>query len=234
MAEQTTQSNLQISWKAILAGVFIAALILFFLFRSVFCFYTFEAPLVPWISGITGVLVVLLSSLFKTLDGKALKSLANLLMSLLVTLAVVILITPLAAPQLDKNFCVADFETLVELIELEGEAVLHKDMNVIKRIYTSESVIARADTNEVWPAYIYYSKKFTEEDHCMVSHADYTVTEYTNEQVKITTSSMGSYGLPGKGCNMTYKNPPGADQWTFQKINGEWKIISLEFNLHQK
>ncbi|MFT3892765.1 MAG: hypothetical protein QM730_14130 [Anaerolineales bacterium] len=49
----------------------------------------------------------------------------------------------------------------------------------------------------------------------------------------MTTSSQGTWGLQGQGCTFSYNNPAGSDEWTFDKINGEWKISNLEFNRRQ-
>jgi len=136
----------------------------------------------------------------------------------------------LVTVDLTRNYCVRDFEKLKALIELEGQAVINKDINIIHDIYSAGAVISREDTNEEYLANNYYSSKFIEENHCSVDHSDYLVTDFSRSQVTITTSSMGTYGFKGEECAQAYSNPPGSDLWVFRKTDEQWKIVHFEFN----
>ncbi|MEP7134807.1 MAG: hypothetical protein ABI904_07720 [Chloroflexota bacterium] len=149
----------------------------------------------------------------------------------LVAATLVMLFTTFLTPDLTKNYCVHDFDRLKTLIEMEGKAVIAKNIDTIHNIFTADAVISNHRTDEAFQAYTYYSQKFVKEEHCAVTHADFLVTEYSREQVTITTSSMGNYGLSGAGCDKAYSNPPGSDEWVFRKQDGIWKIVRFEINL---
>jgi hypothetical protein len=218
-----------LSWRTIGTGAILGSVLLWISFRHLYCFYTFQFPAASVITFIVGVLSGILGNVLKSLQAKLLRTLTYILMWLLVTLAVMMIVIPFFT-QLNKNFCVPDLPILINMIEQEGKAVIAKDMSTIRSIYDPSAVIARADTSEFWQAYNYYSLKFAREDHCTVSHSDYLVQDFSTDQVRLTTSSRGTYGEEGQGCTKAYANPPGSDEWTFQKISGEWKIVYFEFN----
>ena len=179
---------------------------------------------------VASILIGLISNQVKRIETELTKRATYVLIGGLFVATLVMLATFFAV-NLTKNYCVKDFDKLKTMIEMEGQAVINKDINSIHNIYSADAVISRQDTNEVFQAYIYYSQKFAEEDHCNVNHSDYLVTDYSSDQVTLTTSSMGSYGLHGgAGCTIAYANPPGSDLWVFRKIGNEWKIVHFEFN----
>jgi len=217
-------------WKYILAGALVGGIIISLVFRSFFCLYTFQVPSATLLFTVASILIGLISNQLKRIETALTKQVAYVLIGGLFIATLVMLVTFFTV-NLTRNYCVKDFDKLKTMIEMEGEAVVNKDINIIHNIYSADAVISRQDTNEVFQAYIYYSQKFTKEDHCDVNHSDYSVTDYSRDQVTITTSSMGSYGLQGgEGCTIAYANPPGSDLWVFRKIDGEWKIVHFEFN----
>jgi len=229
MTGQSVQPTWWNSWKLGFGGSVVAGLLLLFLFRPLFCFYTFQFPSASVVTVVSGIVSGILASALKTLEVKFVRPLAYILMGLLITLALAMLIIPFFT-QLNMNYCVPDLPVFVDMIEQEEEAVIARDMSAIHSIYDPSAVVARADTLEYWQAYTYYSQKFAREEHCSVKHADFLVQEFSGEQVRLTTSSRGIYGIGGQGCTIAYANPPGSDEWTFQKIDGKWKIVFFEFN----
>lgn len=216
-------------WKYLLAGTVIGGIIISLVFRSFFCLYTFQVPSATLLCTVASMLIGLISNQLKRIETALTKQVAYMLIGGLFVATLVMLVTFFTV-NLTKNYCVKDFDKLKTMIEMEGEAVVSKDINIIHNIYSADAVISRQDTKEAFQAYIYYSQKFTKEDHCNVSHSDYLVTDFSRDQVTMTTSSMGNYGLKGEGCTKAYSNPPGSDLWVFKKTEGEWKIVHFEFN----
>ena len=217
-------------WKYLFAGAIAGGIIISLAFRSFFCLYTFQVPSATLLFTVASILIGLISNQLKRIESELTKQVAYVLIGGLFVATLVMLATFFTV-NLTKNYCVKDFDKLKALIEMEGQAVVNKDINSIHNIYSADAVISRRDTNEDSQAYVYYSQKFAEEDHCNVNHSDYSVTAYSKDQVTMTTSSMGSYGLHGgSGCTIAYANPPGSDLWVFRKIGNEWKIVHFEFN----
>lgn len=200
------------------------------LFKPFFCFYTFQQPSTAFFFAAMSVFLWFIKKPLDQKKDEIAKKIFYFLIGGIVAATCAMFITSMTV-DLTRNYCVRDFEQLRSMIELEGKAVINKDINIIHNIYSADAVISRQDTNEAFQAYTYYSQKFTKEDHCDVNHSDYLVTDYSRDQVTITTSSMGSYGLQGgAGCTIAYANPPGSDLWVFKKMDGEWKIVHFEFN----
>lgn len=217
-------------WKYVLAGAIVGGIIISLVFRSFVCFYVFQ----PTAATILTLSVSALIGVFRFIPGlievAAIRKAVYFLFGSLIAVIIVILIAFFSIGTFTKNYCVKDFDKLKAMIEMEGEAVLNKDINIIHDIYSIDAIISRQDTNQVFKAYEYYPNKFVTENHCTVSHSDYLVIDFSRNQVTITTSSMGTYGLKGEACNEAYSNPPGSDLWVFRKIGGEWKIVHFEFN----
>ncbi len=223
-------------WFFPVGGAVIGLIIAFALFKRAYCFYAYQPGGAATIAGLTAISAVLGGAIkFITdrknnlLNVKGNENYIYMICSLLFAGAFVILVSPLFH-QYDKNSCVSDFNKLVALTEQEGSAVINKNMDIIRNIYTPDAIVTREDTGESSQAYTFYSIKFTKEDHCTNSHGHYDVTSFTSNEVTMTTSSQGTWGWAGQGCTLTFDNPAGSDQWTFNKINGEWKIVNFEFN----
>ena len=216
-------------WKYVLAGASAGVIMIALAFRPFFCLYTFQVPAATILFSVASILITLIRNELKRIKEETLKAATYLLIGGLFAATLVMLVTFFTV-NLTKNYCVKDFDKLKTMIEMEGDAVINQDINIIHNIYSADAVISRQDTNEVFQAYVYYSQKFTKEEHCKVNHSDYLVTDYAHDQVTMTTSSMGNYGLKGEGCAQAYSNPPGSDLWVFRKIGNEWKIVHFEFN----
>ncbi len=222
--EQTTKH-----WGQLLIGAILGIGISLPLFKPFFCFYTFQEPLTAFFFAAISVFLWVIKKPLEEKKDEIAKKIFYFLIGGMVSATIVMFIT-LVTVDLTRTYCVGDFEQLKAMIEMEGNAVINQDINIIHNIYAADAVISKQDTNEVFQAYVYYSQKFTKEEHCNVNHSDYLVTDYARDQVTITTSSMGNYGLKGEGCAQAYSNPPGSDLWVFRKIGNEWKIVHFEFN----
>lgn len=240
MSGNTKGSLAKNTWFFPVCGAVIGLFVALLFFKRAYCFYAYQPGGLAVVSGLTGISAILgwvikfiTDRNNKLLKIKGREKFIYMICSLVFTGAFVILISPLFR-QYDKNSCVPDFDKLAALTDQEGSAVINEDMNIIRNIYTSDAVVTRADTNESWAAYSYYSKKFAAEDHCTNSHEHYDVINFLYDEVTLTTSSQGTWGPQGQGCNLSFDNPAGSDQWTFRKINNEWKIVNFEFNRRQK
>jgi hypothetical protein len=228
--------NDQSDWIFLVLGAIIGLGLAILIFKPAYCFYAFQQGgtlIVSAITAVAGLLTVVTSFLPEERKNKfkikRMKKYIYLVSSLFFIGALVILASPLIH-QYDKNTCTPDFDKLVGLTDQEGSAVLHADLDAIKSIYTSDAIVTDIKTNESWPAYTYYANKFVNEEHCTDAHANYDVVSFSTDEVVMTTSSQGTYGPKGQGCNITYDNPAGSDQWTFENIQGNWKIMNFEFN----
>jgi hypothetical protein len=224
------------TWFFPVLGAVTGLIIALGLFKRAYCFYVYQPGGIAIIASLTGVSAIIAGVIRFFTDRennliriKGKEIYIYTICSLLFTGAFVILVSPLFRTY-DKNSCVQDFDTLVALTEQEGSAVVNEDMDVIRNIYTPDAIVTRANTGESWAVYSFYSIKFATEDHCTNSHGHYDVISFTPDEVTMTTSSQGTWGLQGQGCTLSFSNPAGSDQWTFEKIGGEWKIVNFEFN----
>jgi hypothetical protein len=209
-------------------------IIAFVVFKKAYCFYAYQSGgtlVIATLTGISGIIAAVIKFIpdKSTIKIKGQEKYIYPICSLLFAGAFVILVSPWFH-QYDKNSCVQDFDKLTALTEQEGSAVINKNMDLIRNIYTPDAVVTNVASGESWAAYTYYSIKFAGEDHCTNSHGHFDVINFTTDEVTMTTSSQGTWGLKGQGCTLAFANPAGSDQWTFGKIDGNWKIVNLEFN----
>lgn len=216
--------------KQVFIGAVLGGVLIWILFRSFYCFYTFQEPAFKFLVWGVALLYGFLGNRFLQARDELTNKIFNYLFGGVLAATLVMLATTLLVQDLTRNFCVRDFEVLKSMIETEGQAVIAEDIDSIHSLFTAGAVVSNLKTDEDFLAYTHYSIKFATEDHCAVTHSDYLVTEYSSEQVTLTTSSMGSYGPDGAGCTLAYSNPPGSDEWVFRKTDGEWKILHFAFH----
>jgi len=224
-------------WPGILIGVAVGLVIAILLIKKSYCLNEYQPGTIGIFPGmaVIGTIATVVTSLSKYIFPKKFKISGGTRKILLAAggLFLAIGITLSFSPfvyRIDKNYCVKDFDQLVYLTNQEGTAVINKDMDIIHAIYVPDAVITRVDQNKSWPAYVYYSEKFANEEHCTNSHGNFDVVSYTATEVTMTTSSQGTWGWKGQGCTFSFANPPGSNQWTFIRVGKEWKIINFEFN----
>lgn len=127
----------------------------------------------------------------------------------------------------------AKAQTPEYLIAREGEAVLAKDIDLIKTIYTPDATVINDAEQRTWSALGYYRLKFANEDHCALEHFNLSVTASTDQSVKVCGQSRGTYKLASDPppCTLSYENTVCADQWTVVRdTDGCLRIQSLSFN----
>jgi len=222
-----------VAGRYISIGAIVGIVLIILFFKKTFCFYAYQpgGKLIPAILAGIGTLLGVLIKYVPTAIRNFIRKNEEFILficGLLLMSAVVIFVSPLFY-KLDTNSCVDGFDELTTLLDQEGKAVIGKDMSIIRNIYYTDAIVTRETTGESWPAYIYYSNKFVTEDHCSNSRGNLDVISATSSEVTITTSSQGTWGYAGQGCNQIYDNPLGSDQWTFQRIKGEWKIVNFKF-----
>jgi len=238
MKTRITKNN---PWFYLLIGSIGGLIIAILLLKKSYCLNAYQPSAMNVFPGLAaiGIALAVLSTLIKddlfkgNNFSKKYKSFFLVIGSLLFISAIAAWLSPLFY-QFDKNYCAPDFTKLVSLTDQEGIAVINKDMNIIGNIYSPNAIVTRMDPRQSWPAYSYYANKFATEVHCTNSHGNYIVTSFTSDEVIMTTSSQGTWGILGQGCNQVFDNPSGSDQWTFDRIDGTWKIVNFEFNLPHK
>ncbi len=226
-----------ISWLYFVGGALAGLVIALLLVKRIYCLNAYQPGITAIFPGLAAV-----GAGFGVLSGLKINGAAFFtryklfflsFSGLLIVGAVAGWLSPLFY-QYNKNYCVNNFDQLAALTNQEGSAVINKDMVVIRNIYAPDAVVTQVNTGESWAAYAYYSIKFVQEIHCTNRHGDYDVIKFNADEVVMTTSSQGTWGPVGQGCTQAYSDPAGSDRWTFQRINGEWKIENFEFNIPVK
>ena len=223
-------------WIHPAAGAVIGLLLALLLFKRTYCFTVYQ-PGGSFITAGLGIVSAAIGLLVrfppapwkKLLELRAWKRAVYLACALFFTAALVALVSPLFH-QYDRNTCTPDFDKLVALTARESTAVVTKNMDIIRDIYTPDAVVTQVNANQSWAAYTYYSQVFAQWDHCTNSQSQFQVTAASPFEVTLTTASQGSYGPAGQGCTSVFDNPAGSNQWVFRKVNGQWKIVNFEFN----
>ena len=236
MAETSAEEKVDfVVWKPITGGVILGLFIFILFFEKLFCFYAYDPSGKILFGALTGV-GALIAFIVKPLDASFQKtssikaSLFFILGSSLVLLGGIFL-SPFFM-SVEMNACVHDFDQLVDIVHLEEKAVMQNDLALIEQIYDTNAIVLNAETQELFPAYLYYSQKLAKEEHCATAHFDFQVESYTRDQkqVSMTTGSQGSWGWKGQGCTNPFYNPAGTDQWNFIKTEQGWKISHFSFN----
>jgi hypothetical protein len=217
----------------IVVGLLLGLVLAFVFLKKIYCLYAYQ-------SIISGLIASLISILIKYIPERPYKQFIKgnenyiYAVSAALLMGTLVIAVSLVFRQYDKNSCVDDFDKLVGLIEQEDVAVINKDMNIIRDIYTTTAIVTNVKSNQSLQAYTFYSIKFTQEEHCTNEHGHYEVVSFTSREVTMTTSSQGTWGVAGQGCTQVFANPPGSDQWTFIKVANDWKIVNFEFNRSQQ
>jgi hypothetical protein len=126
---------------------------------------------------------------------------------------------------------------LAELIHREARAVLNRDMLEIGRIFSANAVLFDKRRNQqVSNVPNHYAAKFANVFFCEAKHDVIQITLINDSTAEGTSASSGRFRIitPGDtstACPEHYENPPGSDEWHFQKSpDGTWRIDSFKFN----
>jgi ketosteroid isomerase-like protein len=118
----------------------------------------------------------------------------------------------------------------VSLIETEKEAVLTKDIELIRAIFASNATKTDAATPQPWNAIQRYTETFTKEDHLEITHTNVVIT-ITGDTATVINDSCGSFTDTTTGKKTDY-NCPQCDQWTFRRdADGRWWIMNFTYGL---
>jgi len=127
-----------------------------------------------------------------------------------------------------------DEETVTCLIESEALAVNSADIDLIKKIFLENALVARADTPNgrqgVGPL-PYYQEAFETLTFAEANHFDIHAAGMQGGKLYYTSGSQGFYSAKDGSNAGEYKNLNPSDHWTFSKNgNGCWAVQRFEFN----
>lgn len=137
-----------------------------------------------------------------------------------------------------SNEAKTDPEAITWLIDHEAQAVVSKDINIIKNIFTENATIVDVAANGGTPQTFTnpidrYQSLFKDYDFSVAENTNIRATGPINsDTVEYISGSHGKYTVNGQ--TNVYQNPNDASRWTVQKINGCWKITKFEFNVTKK
>ncbi len=122
----------------------------------------------------------------------------------------------------------SDDEAIRQLINAEGEAVVQQDIDRLAGIWDSEGIVIDATPTggKSWRGWEAIRDRYMN----IVFPSNLTVVEHPNIQITIT----GNGALATSDTRIGTTDLKQNDRWSFQKINGEWKITSLTFGLALK
>jgi hypothetical protein len=130
-----------------------------------------------------------------------------------------------------SDTAVAIEQEITTLIHTEAWAVVYEHTETIDRIFAPDVTIIDRTNNETYhdPADL-YDPKFKTYKFCSVSHYGIKISKITENTASATSGSYGDYGFNWqRTCSIHFDNPPGSDIWQFERIDGEWKIVSFSF-----
>lgn len=137
-----------------------------------------------------------------------------------------------AVPTSDLTANAIDLEQeIARVIHAEAWAVVNEDEETINQIFAPDAIILDRTKGETHrdPA-AFYRGKFRTYKFCSVSHYGIRDVEISGDRASATSGSSGMYGFNYQSvCSQSFDNPPPADIWEFERIDGEWKIVSFSF-----
>ena len=125
-------------------------------------------------------------------------------------------------------------ETLVNLINAEGDAMKEKSIGSIFLAFARSAEILDGATKEKWDdAIARYLQRFPNEKHNRIEHYGYRFN-ISDQQATVTDQSRGEFVWLPTGDVFSYDDPSSFDNWTFVKDrNGCWVISQFKFRVHQ-
>lgn len=122
-------------------------------------------------------------------------------------------------------------ETLLNLINIEEQAVQNENIFVIEQIYSPNGVYEDFSLNRIEHAISNYELAFTLFDYQETDHPNVQIDKILGNVAYASSGSAGSYFERESGEFKEYFNPLGSDHWYFQQNkDGCWKIIRLTVN----
>ncbi len=123
-----------------------------------------------------------------------------------------------------------DEEAIRQIIVAEGEAVVQQDIDRLQAMWASDGVVTDAnrtptDTTDdkTWKGWSAIRDRYVN----IVFPSNPAFAEHPN--IRVTMSGDTASAIADTKIGVT--NAKDNDKWTFRKIDGQWKITSLTFNL---
>ncbi len=123
-----------------------------------------------------------------------------------------------------------DEEAIRQLINAEGESVVQQDIDRLQGLWASDGVVTDANhtannpsDDKTWKGWAAIRDRYVN----IVFPSSPQSAEHPN--IRITIAGDTATALSDTKIGIT--NAKDNDQWTFRKIDGQWKITSLTFSL---
>lgn len=139
-------------------------------------------------------------------------------------------IPPSTRPRTPTPVPANDEEAIRQLINAEGEAVVQQDIDRLQGLWASDGVVTDANhtsdnpsDDKTWKGWAAIRDRYVN----IVFPSSPQSAEHPN--IRVTVSGDTATALSDTKIGIT--NAKDNDQWTFRKIDGQWKITSLTFSL---
>jgi ketosteroid isomerase-like protein len=123
-----------------------------------------------------------------------------------------------------------DEEAIKQLINAEGEAVVQQDIDRLQGLWASDGVVTDANRtpdnpsdDKTWKGWAAIRDRYVN----IVFPSNPAFAEHPNIRVTITGDTAAAISDTKIGITNAKDN----DKWTFRKIDGQWKMTSLTFDL---
>ncbi len=125
-----------------------------------------------------------------------------------------------------------DLETITNILNAEANAILQKDINVIKQIYADNAVIKDVQSGQTWNSPVTkYQELFAERDFQKLEHFALQLVKNTGQMAWVTGGVRGHDVYISSGQVEDFESDTHSDHWIFEKNeNGCWIITALDFN----
>lgn len=122
--------------------------------------------------------------------------------------------------------------TLINLIHAESQAVKEKNIKKIEKIFDKNAIIHDKTKQRIWKDPIArYQALFSNATFLEASHYEIDIFSITGSSGNGTSGSRGVYYRnTDKSVKISYKNPPGTDEWQFGlNSSGCWVVTRFSF-----
>ncbi|HEX7594286.1 MAG TPA: nuclear transport factor 2 family protein [Anaerolineae bacterium] len=123
-----------------------------------------------------------------------------------------------------------DEEAIRQIAVAEGEAVVQQDIDRLQAMWATDGVVTDANhtpdnpsDDKTWKGWAAIRDRYVN----IVFPSNPAFAEHPNIRVTITSDTATAIADTKIGITNLKDN----DQWTFRKIDGQWKITSLTFSL---
>jgi hypothetical protein len=119
---------------------------------------------------------------------------------------------------------------LLRLIETERQAVLTRNLNLLKDIFTGQATRTNGATNVSAPVMSEYASTFANEVFQEITHTNFQF-DIDGHTATVTNDSCGLIHLKNENRDLPF-DCPQCDRWTFQRdTDGRWWITDFTYGL---